>query len=167
MGFFNRLPSSLTHLEIWARPLYRLEEEQIQTICRTVPQVEHLTLEAAWSFERFNRVLEALLPPDTRPPQITLFPSLRTFSLLGTRRRNDYVPRLAYYLTAMVKRRRGWMDMPDLRVEVDSEVRWAMEDMNDSRLRVLMNDGFALEVWEMNKLVRYWWPLPQDPRRWM
>ncbi|KAF9443240.1 hypothetical protein P691DRAFT_425822 [Macrolepiota fuliginosa MF-IS2] len=166
IDFLSRLPPSMTDIEIGAWQLRFMSREMIQAIFRALPHVQHLTYTVGWFLRQFVEVLEAMLPPDVQPRQVEILPMLRTLTFKEINDGNG-VPELPYYLAALVKRRRVDWDTPDLRIELDSELIWTKEDMCSGALRVLMNDGFKLEVWEKSRRVQYSWPLPQTERQWV
>ncbi|KAF5362089.1 hypothetical protein D9756_002700 [Leucocoprinus leucothites] len=162
IAFFKRLPSGLTHLEIRSDTLFRMDQTRFREICEAVPSVEHLILETSIN-DKLVHILPVLIPLDglasPRPP---ILPVMRTFSLENVGKKDG----LPYYLAALAKKRSN-MAGHCLRIELDAELRWRMEDMKSDLLRALMNDIHALEVYEKGRLVRYRWPSPQDPRQWM
>ncbi|KXN86718.1 hypothetical protein AN958_09709 [Leucoagaricus sp. SymC.cos] len=147
IGFLKRLPSILMILEAGSGPLHHLDQTQTEMVFSTIPQIGRPTLEPHWQSEHFNtQTIAALVPPPSLPQP----------------HRNNFVPKIPYHLIALVKSRRDLvMDVPDLRIEVDTRgLRWAMEDMENEESRELMKDGFGLQVWEGGVLMRYTWPKP-------
>lgn len=170
IDFLNRLPSSLTHLEIGHRRLVQLTQEKIRAIFKALPSIQHLTTTVYAPRYQFMEILKALVPLDnTHPckPGIELLPALRVLSLKNVSIMGHTIQSLSLplCLAELIKHRVGRYT-PKLRLEIDAKLIWTPDDMRSEALRELMADGFELEIWEVSKLVRYRWPLPQGPQDW-